>query len=158
MATTPVFLQGKFHGQRSMAGYHPWGCQKSATTEHTSMWSIQQCHHREVAQLCPTLHDPMDCNPSGSSIYGIFQTKVLEWDAISFLWEKKKKQGGTVSCSVVSDSLWSHGQQPTRLLCPWNSRGKNTGVGCHCLLRSRFQILYIGEKQISYINGYIYIC
>ena len=35
-----------------------------------------------------------------------------------------------VSCSVVSDSLWPHG-----LLCPWNSPGKNTGVGCHSLLQ-----------------------
>ena len=38
-----------------------------------------------------------------------------------------------VSRSVVSDSLWPPGLQPTRLLCPWNSPGKNTGVGCHAL-------------------------
>ena len=39
------------------------------------------------------------------------------------------------SCSVVSDSLQPHGLQPARLLCPWDSPGKNTGVGCHFLLR-----------------------
>ena len=33
-------------------------------------------------------------------------------------------------CSVVSDSLRPHGLQPTRLFCPWNFPGKNTGVGC----------------------------
>ena len=38
----------------------------------------------EVAQLCPTLRDPMDCSPPGSSIHGIFQARVLEWDAIAF--------------------------------------------------------------------------
>ena len=38
----------------------------------------------EVAQLCPTLWDPMDCSPPGSSVYGIFQAKVLEWGAIAF--------------------------------------------------------------------------
>ena len=38
----------------------------------------------EVAQLCLTLCDPMDCSPPGSSIHGIFQAKVLEWVAISF--------------------------------------------------------------------------
>ena len=38
----------------------------------------------EVAQLCPTLHDPMDCRPPGSSIHGIFQERVLEWGAIAF--------------------------------------------------------------------------
>ena len=35
-------------------------------------------------QLCPTLCDPMDCSPPGSSIRGIFQARVLEWGAIAF--------------------------------------------------------------------------
>ena len=43
-----------------------------------------------------------------------------------------------VSRSVVSDSLQSHRLQPTRLLCPWNSPGKNTGAGCHSLLQGIF--------------------
>ena len=38
----------------------------------------------EVAQSCPTLRDPMDCSPPGSSIHGIFQARVLEWGAIAF--------------------------------------------------------------------------
>ena len=38
----------------------------------------------EVAQSCPTLHDPVDCSPPGSSIHGIFQARVLEWGAIAF--------------------------------------------------------------------------
>ena len=38
----------------------------------------------EVAQSCPTLHDPMDCSLPGSSVYGIFQARVLEWVAIAF--------------------------------------------------------------------------
>ena len=37
----------------------------------------------EVAQSCPTLSDPMDCSLPGSSIYGIFQARVLEWGAIA---------------------------------------------------------------------------
>ena len=43
-----------------------------------------------------------------------------------------------LSCSVVSNSLQLHGLQPTRLLCPWNSPGKNTGVSCHFLLQRIF--------------------
>ena len=43
-----------------------------------------------------------------------------------------------VSCSVVSDSLQPHRLQPARLPCPWNSPGKNTGVGCHFLLQGIF--------------------
>ena len=38
----------------------------------------------EVAQSCPTLSDPMDCSPPGSSIHGIFQAIGLEWGAIAF--------------------------------------------------------------------------
>ena len=37
--------------------------------------------------------------------------------------------------SVVSDSVRPHRWQPTRLPCPWDSPGKNTGVGCHFLLQ-----------------------
>ena len=39
---------------------------------------------REVTQLCPTLSDPMDCSPPGSSTHGIFQARVLQWGAIAF--------------------------------------------------------------------------
>ena len=38
----------------------------------------------EVAQLCPTLCDPMDYSLPGSSVHGIFQAGVLEWGAIAF--------------------------------------------------------------------------
>ena len=38
----------------------------------------------EVAQSCLTLSDPMDCSLPGSSVHGIFQARVLEWDAIAF--------------------------------------------------------------------------
>ena len=68
----------------------------------------------------------------------------------------------SVSCSVVSDSLQPHGLQPTRLLCPWNSPGKNTAVGCCSLLQRIFptqgsnpgllhcrQILYhLGHREV----------
>ena len=40
-----------------------------------------------------------------------------------------------LSRSVVSDSVQPHRRQPTRLPCPWDSPGKNTGVGCHFLLQ-----------------------
>ena len=36
------------------------------------------------AQSCPTLCDPMDCSPPGSSVHGILQARILEWAAISF--------------------------------------------------------------------------
>ena len=38
----------------------------------------------KVAQLCPTLSNPMDGSLPGSSVHGIFQARVLEWGAIAF--------------------------------------------------------------------------
>ena len=76
----------------------------------------------------------------------------------------------SVSRSVVSDTLGPHGPHPARLLCPWNSPGKNTRVGCHSLLQGIFltqglnpgllhcrQILYYLSHQRSLGNhGYFF--
>ena len=54
----------------------------------------------EVAQSCPTLSDPRDGSPPGSSIHGIFHARVLEWDAIAFsarLVKEATKQWEVVS-------------------------------------------------------------
>ena len=53
----------------------------------------------EVAQSCPTLSDPMDCSPPGSSIHGIFQARVLEWGAIAF--------SGTTGQLHVKEQRWT---------------------------------------------------
>ena len=47
-----------------------------------------------VAQSCPTLCNPMDCQPPDSSVHGIFQARILEWDAFSFsrLFSQPKDQ------------------------------------------------------------------
>ena len=74
-----------------------------------------------VAKLCPTLFDPMDCDPPGSSVYGISEVSILEWIAISFSrasspprdllhWQagslplRHQRTGISESRSVVSDS------------------------------------------------------
>ena len=51
---------------------------------HFLLQCIKVKSESEVAQLCPTLCDPMDCSPPGSSLHGIFQARVLEWVAIAF--------------------------------------------------------------------------
>ena len=64
----------------------------------------------EVAQSCPTLSDPMDCNLSGSSVHGIFQAIALEWIAISpvifgcsyeFPFEETTKQDPTTLIILI---------------------------------------------------------
>ena len=51
---------------------------------------------------------------------------ILKWGA------------GMLGCLVMSNSLWSHGLQPARLLSPWDSPGKNTGVGWYSVLQGVF--------------------
>ena len=50
------------------------------------------------------------------------------------------KKERSVYHSVVSYSLWPHGLQPARLLCPLDSPGKNTATCCHFLLQGIFPI------------------
>ena len=51
---------------------------------HFLLQCIKVKRESEVTQSCPTLSDPMECSLPGSSIHGIFQTRVLEWGAIAF--------------------------------------------------------------------------
>ena len=60
------------------------------------------------------------------------------WGAVSSEPQGIDCESESVSHSVLSDSLQSHGLSPTRLFCPWNSPGKNTGVGCRFLLQGIF--------------------
>ena len=52
-----------------------------------------------IAQSRPTLWDPMDCSPQGSSVHGILQARILEWGAISF---SNIKVMSTLYCSLLS--------------------------------------------------------
>ena len=62
----------------------------------------------EVTQSCPTLCNPMDCNPPGSSIHGIFQARILEWVAISFSRRSSRPRDWTrVSHIVGRRSVWA---------------------------------------------------
>ena len=57
--------------------------------------------------------------------------------------------------SVVSGALQPYGLQPARLLCPWDSLGNNTGMGCHALLQGIF--LTQGLNPHLYIFTRLYL-
>ena len=65
---------------------HPWDSPGKNTG--VGCHFLLQCRkvksESEVTQSCPVLRDSMDYSPSGSSIHGIFQARVLEWGAIAF--------------------------------------------------------------------------
>ena len=75
----PGILQARTLGWVAISFSSAWKCMKVKSES-------------EVAQLCPTPSDPMDCSPPGSSIHGIFQARVLEWGAIAFSDFKPRRQ------------------------------------------------------------------
>ena len=106
----------------------------------TEIWGLDSVL---CVQLCPTLCDPVNCSLPGSSALGIFQARKLEWVAISFFrgssqpkdwthafcisrqilyhWATREALSASSSSSSVAQScltLWPHGLQYTRLLCP----------------------------------------
>ena len=78
------------------------------------------------------------------------------WSGLPFLSPMHESEKSKWSRSVVSDSSWPHGLQPTRLLRPWDFPGKSTGVGCHCLLHSLLKFMSIESVMPS--NHLILCC
>ena len=62
---------------------HPWDSPGMNTGVgcHFLLQCVKEKSESEVAQLCPTFSNPMNCSLPGSSIHGIFQARVLEWGA-----------------------------------------------------------------------------
>ena len=69
------------------------------------LWSFCSgpCSIAKLFQSCLTLCNPMDCNPPGSSVHGIFQARILEWAAISF--SKGSSWGRDWTCMSYSPAL-----------------------------------------------------
>ena len=112
-------------------------CKNTGVGCHFLLQCMKVKSESEVAQLCPTLCDPMDCSLPGSSSHWIFQARVLDWGARSISssaiiskkcrlqgWEQSHVMSPLVmgtnfsfSCSVMLNCLWPHGLHHTSL--PW---------------------------------------
>ena len=65
----------------------------------------------KVAQSCPTLCDPMDCSPPGSSVHGIFQARVLEWVATAFSDDRFDEIGNRITAlKGTSQAKWEENE------------------------------------------------
>ena len=102
---------------------------------------VMLCYAKSL-QLCPTLCDPIDGSPPGSTIPGILQARILEWVAISFsnAWKRKVKEKSLSRVRLLATPWTAAHQAPPSMDFP----GKSTGVGCHCLLHL---ILLVGVKS-----------
>ena len=90
-----------------------------------------------VAKSCPTVCNPMDCSPPGSSIHGISQTRILEWIVISFSRGSFQSRDWTqVSCIAGRFfTSWATEWSPASFYCIVNQIisleqiGKRVGEG-----------------------------
>ena len=86
----------------------------------------------EVAQLCPTPSDPMDCSLPSSSVHGIFQARVLEWGAIAFSMSKTMCPNRTLDIFLPKCAL------PTTLAI---------------LISDKFTISVVQAKALSHLES-----
>ena len=120
---------------------------------------IQRTHRPHASLLPPTEPGliPQQVCVSGGEIY----FKQTDQNCLHQLLVNFKTYTISVkcaSCSVMSDSLQPLGLQPTRLLCPWNSPGKNTGVDCHTLLQGIFPTQELNLRLLCLLHwqaGYL---
>ena len=61
----------------------------------------------KVTQSCPTLRDPLDCSPTGSSLHAILQARILEWVAFPFSRNLSNPGIESESPALEADSLLS---------------------------------------------------
>ena len=93
---------------------HPWDSlgKNTGVGCHFLLQCMKVKSQSEVAQSCPTLHDPMDCRVPGSSVQGIFQARVLEQGAIAFSRSRHwLSSGSEINCTSIlkkSDSSCRH--------------------------------------------------
>ena len=97
---TPVFLPGESRGQRSLAGFSPWGSKELDMTAAAAAAA-------KSLQSCPTLCDPIEGSPPGSPIPGIVQARTLRVGCHFLLQCIKVKSESEVaqSCLTLSDPM-----------------------------------------------------
>ena len=76
--------EGSYGHWQLTGAYSMWWCMVLSSSYFTVHILCDMYVHAKLLQLCPTLWDPTDCSPSGSSVHGISQARILEWVTISF--------------------------------------------------------------------------
>ena len=111
-----------------------------------------------VAQLCLTLCHPMNCKPARLLCNGDSPRKNTEVGCHALLqgiFPTQRSNPGLPHCRQILYHLSHQGILTSRLLCPWNSPGQNTGVGSHSFSRGSSQPR--DWTQVSCIAGDFFI-
>ena len=85
-----------------------------------STLSKDECVCAKSLQSCPTIFDPMDCSPPGSSVHGILQARILEW--LPCLPPGDPPDPGIKHMCPAAPDL----QVDSLPLCHWGSPGKDS--------------------------------
>ena len=94
----PVFLPGKFHEQKSLAGYSLRQCR----AEH-DWWLSRHTHCSKLLQPSPAHCNPMRCSLLGSSVHGVLHSRIQEWIAPGDLHAHMHRQVNKVlQCGIVA--------------------------------------------------------
>ena len=101
-----------------------------------------------VAQLYPTLCDPMDCSSPGSSAHGILQARMLEWVAISFSGDLSNPRIAPGSPALQGDSLPS--EPPGKPNIESGTQSKSVSLFLYCLRRFDHQQLHLIPSSIRF--------
>ena len=152
-----------------------WGCKQTRFSEWTTtyrsnrqFWGSFSGTMKGLGHTYICIDSPPNCPPiqvlqvngrtnweSSMNVYTVPCVKyilvgsccIAEGSQLTALWWH--------ACQVTSmrlDSLWPHGQQPNRLLCPWNFLGKNTGVSCHFLLQGIFPTQWLKLRLLCLLH------
>ena len=92
-----------------------------------------------VAKSSPTLCDPMDCSPPGSSVHGISQARILEWVAISFPRESSRPRDRTCISCVGRWVLQRLSHQGSLKLGQWHMAGMLLSEGLKVAQQAAFE-------------------
>ena len=144
----PVFSPGEFHGQRSLVGYSPWGCKHQDMTEQLKLTYLKpKFQYKHLTIVMNSKQGPKD-------LQRVFKIWVVSYKKLyikaytcciksldSTCCRKGCFEGNFLffCCCLIAQSrltlLYTHGLQPTRLLCPQDFPGKNTRVSCNFCLQ-----------------------
>ena len=118
------FLPWKYHGQRSLADCTPWGCKRVR-------YNLAAKQHH----LGTKSPHAIQCHHKRGSLLCLRNASEIE----------------SVSHSVLSYSVRPHRWQPTRLRRPWDSPGKNIGVGCHFLHAWKWKVKVKSPSHVQLV-------
>ena len=109
------------HRQQPTRLRHSWDSpgKNTGVGRHCLLQCIKVESESEVTQSCPTLSDPMDCSPPGSSIHGICQARVLEWGAIAFsilgIYNYSNSSWASPSCPFIHEGHFFLGDNGSKI-------------------------------------------